>query len=88
MGTSNFVVIVEELLIPKIEATGLSDPLVPVYQIPRRHTSSKDLRYFIDPACQILMTFPITIFINSEPLAHACFVAWTLFCGLALIEQT
>jgi hypothetical protein len=34
MGTNNFLVIVEELLILKMEATVLSNPLVPVYQIP------------------------------------------------------
>jgi hypothetical protein len=34
MGTNNFLVIVEELLILKMEATVLSSPLVSVYQIP------------------------------------------------------
>jgi len=43
MGINNFFVIVEELLILKIEATGFSDSLVPVYQITRRHTPNKDL---------------------------------------------
>jgi len=41
MGTNNFFVLVEELLILKIEATGFSDSLVPVYQIPRRHWPNK-----------------------------------------------
>jgi len=61
MGTNNFVVIVEELLILEIETTGLSEPLVPVYQIPRLHMSNKYLCYFIDPARRILMMFPATL---------------------------
>jgi len=85
MGANHFVVVVKELLILKIKLTDLSDPLVPVYQIPRRHTSNKYLCYFIDLACQIFLTFPVTLFINSERLAHACFVKWTLFCGSVFV---